>query len=181
MAQVVLEILGLITGVGLDGAQFLIPGDTSQPGMQDPLAQGNSLVRLGFGFNPDRSVVNDTMGGRVPSIRVYNDHATKIGNASSSTSSIAVAGQWVDIIVEQEIKAQQPTFLEVDAMDGDMVCLAYIGQTWSDGTKLGWLGDIGRFCGKSWYYSTLHISMTNGTLYTVRTTERAHFLFVKRH
>ncbi|KAF2790472.1 hypothetical protein K505DRAFT_340377 [Melanomma pulvis-pyrius CBS 109.77] len=68
------------------------------------------------------------MGGRVPSIRVYNDRGEKIGNASSPTTSIAVAGQWIDINVEQEIKFQQPTFLEVDAVDGDMPSCTWVGH-----------------------------------------------------
>ncbi|KAH7348012.1 hypothetical protein BKA66DRAFT_477677 [Pyrenochaeta sp. MPI-SDFR-AT-0127] len=162
MAQVVLELVSFATSVGLGIAQILIPSDSGAA--IDQLALGNSRVRLGFGFNPNRKVINDTMGGRVPSIRVYNDHAKRIGMASSPIDSIAVAGQWIDITVVQDVKFQQPTFLEVDAMDKDLVCLAYIGQTWSDGTKLGWLGDIGRFCGTAWHHSALYVSKADGGL-----------------
>jgi len=37
----------------------------------------------------------------------------------------------------------------------EAVCIAYIGQTMADGTVMGWLGDIGRACGRPWYHSNI--------------------------
>jgi hypothetical protein len=167
MATTAIELILSVAGIALGIAQFKLE---SGPAAPDQLALGNSRVRFGFGLSPDQYNANQTMGGRVPSIKVYNDRNEQIGNASSPSSSVALAGQYIDVTVEQSVKFQQASYLEVNAMDGDMVCLAYIGQTWSDGTKLGWLGDIGRFCGMFWYHSTLHIAMENGTLYSVSIT-----------
>ncbi|KAH7402344.1 hypothetical protein DE146DRAFT_754927 [Phaeosphaeria sp. MPI-PUGE-AT-0046c] len=110
------------------------------------------------------------MGGRIPSIRVYNEHGDFIGKAPSSDSSYVSPGGWVTITVDQQGagRSQQATFLEVAGADGDPVCVSYIGQTWSDGTRLAWVGDIGKYCRKPWYYSDLYVSMPNGTLYKPR-------------
>jgi hypothetical protein len=167
MAQVALSVIGIITGTILGIIPLALP-DNNSPATLDPLAAGNSLVRLGIGLNAN-TAINDTMGGRVPSIKVYNEHKDLIGSAPSPNSSHVGPGGWVTITVNQQGagKSQQAAFLEVAGADGDPVCIAYIGQTWSDGTRLAWVGDIGSYCKKTWYYSDLYVSMTNGTLYKV--------------
>jgi hypothetical protein len=109
------------------------------------------------------------MGGRVPSIKVYNEHKDLIASAPSPNSSHRGPGGWVTITVNQQGagKSQQATFLEVAGVDGDPVCVSYIGQAWSDGTRLAWVGDIGAYCKRTWYYSDLYVSRTNETLHKV--------------
>ena len=51
---------------------------------------------------------------------------------------------------------EEPTYLQVLGKD-DAVCIAYIGQTWPDGQQRGWLGDVGRGCGKRWFYSNVEV------------------------
>lgn len=167
MAQAALSVIGLLFGTILGIVPIALPEDKPQSSV-DPLAAGNSLVRLGIGLNANLAI-NDTMGGRVPSIKVYNEHRDVIGSAPSSDSAYVSPGGWVTITVNQqgEGRYQQATFLEVAGADGDAVCVSYIGQTWSDGTRLAWVGDIGAYCRKTWYYSDLYISMPNGTLYKV--------------
>jgi hypothetical protein len=167
MAQIALSVIGIITGSILGVIPIAIPDDHS-PGVTDPLAAGNSLVRFGIGLNANTSI-KDTMGGRVPSIKVFNEHKELIGSAPSPNSSFVGPGAWTTVVVDQQGtgKSQQATFLEIAGSDVDPVCLSYIGQTWSDGTKLAWLGDIGFYCKKPWYYSDLYVTMTNGTMYKV--------------
>lgn len=64
----------------------------------------------------------------------------------------------MDVVVHQENDGagQDPAYLQVLGHD-DAVCLAYIGQTWPNGQQRGWLGDVGRGCGKRWYFSNVEV------------------------
>ncbi|KAF2110306.1 hypothetical protein BDV96DRAFT_603901 [Lophiotrema nucula] len=175
MAKVALEVLGLLSGNILDLVPLLLPDEPNH----DPLTEGNSLVRFGIGLSPDPNF-NDLMGGIVPSIKVYNEKKQMIGNASSSNTTTVGPGQYVTVTVTHQGSGQfqQPSYLQVEADTADIehaICISYIGQTWSDGTKLGWLGDIGAYCSQnhkdiSWYYSELYVGMVNGTMYKPRCT-----------
>ncbi|KAF2463777.1 uncharacterized protein BDR25DRAFT_347010 [Lindgomyces ingoldianus] len=158
MAGIALEVFALLTGSALGIIGLLFPhGDAST----SYLAQGHSLVRVGIGLN---SSTSEGLGGTVPSIRVYNEEVIPIGRASGSNLTNIGAGKYITIPVIQNMTYQQPTYLEV-AGGPDAVCVAYLAQTWSDGTQVGWLGDIGKFCGAKWYYSNLYVGTSNGSMY----------------
>ncbi|KAI9712976.1 MAG: hypothetical protein M1812_006723 [Candelaria pacifica] len=50
----------------------------------------------------------------------------------------------------------QVTTLESNAAPNG-ICIAYISLTWSDGQRYGWLGDVGKACGHSWYASEINV------------------------
>jgi hypothetical protein len=145
----------------------------------DPLSAGNSLVRIGIGLpttlnGPSSSESSNsshyrTMGGMIPSLRVYNENKEVIGTSASDNYNTISEGQFTTVTVYQNSSgsSQQAPFLQV-AGGSDDICIAYLGQTWADGTKLGWLGDVGKFCGARWYYSNLFVVMQNGTMNKVR-------------
>lgn len=156
MASVLLEVFALLTGSALGIIGLLVPDSDNRP---DYLAEGHSLVRIGIGLN---SSTGRDLGGNIPSINVFNEEIIEIGGAQGSSASYLGAGKYVTIPVYQNETYQQPTYLEV-AGGPDPVCIAYVAQTWSDGTQLGWLGDMGKFCGASWYYSNLYVTSNNGS------------------
>jgi len=130
-----------------------------------PLTQGHSLVRFGIGMNATSS---ETLGGTIPSVQVWNEEGVYIGKAASSPKSKIEAGTFKTVTVyhNDSYKFQQPTYVAI-AGGSDAVCLAYIAQAWPDGTQLGWLGDMGRYCGAPWYFSNLYVNTKNGTTYKV--------------
>ena len=64
----------------------------------------------------------------------------------------------MDIVVHQEDigVGHEPAYLQVLGHD-DAVCVAYIGLTSPTGQQRGWLGDMGRACGKRWYFSNVEV------------------------
>ena len=163
MAGIALNVVSLISGdilgvLGLLASSDIIP--------VDPLTQGHSRVRIGIGLstNTNNSIEGKYMGGTIPSLEVFNENRVPIGMARSWNKSWVEAGQFIDITVTQNQTFQQPTYLQVAGGPSE-VCIAYLGQTWADGTKLGWLGDIGRYCGAKWYHSNLYVETVNGTMY----------------
>ena len=103
--------------------------------------------------------------GTVPTIFAYNEQKGFIGQYSSGSGSPTVeAGSFLDVTVDQSVtddhadvgSGQQPTYLQLIASD-NAICIAYIAQTWSDGTKRGWVGDVGKACGQNWFHSDVFV------------------------
>jgi hypothetical protein len=162
-ARVAVEVFGLLFGTILGIVDLVLP----PPGIPvDFLSQGHSLVRVGIGMNSSSKDV--TPGGTVPSVQIFNEDKTRIGQAVGSMSHKVGEGAFVDVPVfhDANYTFQQPTYLEITG-GPDAVCVAYIAQSWADGTQLGWLGDMGKFCGEKWYYSNLYVSTKNGSQYKV--------------
>lgn len=176
MAGILIDVFALITGSALGIIGIAFPENSISP---SPLAQGNSLLRIGIGLN---SSASQSLGGTVPSIKAYNEERVLIGSAGGSEANRIDAGQFVTVTVKQNMTFQQPTYLDV-AGGGDAVCIAYLLQTWADSTQIGtqvsaikgnisadypgWLGDMGMFCGAKWYYSNLYVNTNGSTMYKV--------------
>jgi hypothetical protein len=164
-ADIALSVAGFIAG-GVFGILSLLPSKDVTP---DPLAHGNSLIRIGIGLNatPIYEYPGRDMGGALPNVRVYNENFEVIGLGHNGNKF--GPGQWATIQVDQNGTGigQQPTYLELAGAANDPICIAYIGQTWSDGTKLGWLGDVGQYCGMPFYYSNLFVAKTDGEMHKV--------------
>ncbi|KAJ4291016.1 hypothetical protein N0V90_010212 [Kalmusia sp. IMI 367209] len=157
-AEIPLSVFGIIAGGILGLVDILLP----QPEIPvNPLDQGHSLFRFGIGLN---SSVAESLGGTVPSVKVWNEEGVMIGSALGSSLNNIQPGTFKTVVVHHNdsYTFQQPTYVEV-AGGTDAICIAYIAQTWSDRTQLGWLGDMGRYCGTQWYYSNLFVSTKNGT------------------
>lgn len=157
-AAVALEVFGLFLGGALSLIDILLPPPEIPT---SPLQQGHSLLRFGIGLN---STASTSLGGIIPSVKVWNEEGVFIGAAIGSSVSDIQPGTFktVEVRHNDSYLFQQPTYVEVSG-GSDAVCVAYMAQTWADGTQLGWLGDMGRYCGKEWYYSSLFVSTKNGT------------------
>lgn len=169
-AQVALGVAGLLIGVPLS-ILGLIPDKTI---VADPLSNGNSVVRLGIGLLPERlnnnisnAYYDQDFGGILPDIVAFNDNRQRIG--SSRGSGKVGQGQWVNIEIHQNGtgRYQQPTSLELRGNLIDAVCIASLMHTWSDGMKVGMLGDMAEFCGQRWYYSSYKVPLANGGTHEV--------------
>jgi len=180
MANIAFNIVGIVLGNVL-GIVPLLGNSNLTP---DPLTAENPLVRIGIGLpsrlnDPSSSTSSNcsdssnyrTTGGTIPSLRVYNENKELIGHSSPDYYNTISEGQFTTVTVYQNSSGsyQQSPFLQVTGGSDD-ICIAYLGQTWADGTKLGWLGDVGKFCGARWYYSNLFVEMRNGTMYKVRSS-----------
>jgi hypothetical protein len=166
----VMAVAGLVAGLPL-GILGVLPNKNTAP---DPLSEGNSIVRLGIGLKLPEYDSNTTdwytgqdMGGALPRFRVFNARNEFIGRSHGHKE--AEDGQWasVEIIQNGTGRGQQATSLELRGAEGDPTCISYIAHTWSDGTKVGWLGDMGLHCGKHWYHSLLYVQTSNGGLHNV--------------
>ena len=142
---VAIDVIGVVSGVlGIfQFAQDQMPSRTDNP------ADTSSLrVHLGGGAG---TVPN--AGGSLGAIKVYNEDQTIIG-AGSGDGPIPM-GSFQDITITQGYgPGQQPTYVQISGTD-DGVCIAYLIQTWPDGTQRGWLGDMGQACGATWGYSNV--------------------------
>jgi hypothetical protein len=149
----ILNVLGLVSSLILGIIPLSLPLPEVQKGPQ-------SIVRVAIGLS-DKPM----LGGDIPGITVWNEQGDMLGSVNPSSNKVE-AGSYVDIAVSQSSN-QQPTYMQVEG-GSDSICVAYLGHSWPDGTKRGWLGDMGKFCNKQWYYSTLYVTEANGSQYTVR-------------
>lgn len=146
-ASVAIDVIGVVSGA-LGIFQF---AQDQMPSHKDNPADSSYLrVHLGGGI---RTVPN--AGGSLAAIKVYNEEQTLIG-AGSGDGPIPM-GSFQDITIDQSYgPGQQPTYVQISGTD-DAVCIAYLIQTWPDGTQRGWLGDMGQACGATWGYSNVII------------------------
>jgi hypothetical protein len=150
----VMDVFGFLFSGALGVLQILPLADS-------PNADFQSTVRIAAGLAD-----SPKLGGDVPGITVWNELGTWLGHVGLSGMQVQ-AGSFVDIVVPQTQAGAQPTFLRVEG-GSNSVCVAYIGHVWPDGQKLGWLGDMGKLCGQQYYYSSLFVTESNGTHYTVQ-------------
>ncbi|KAH8656591.1 hypothetical protein BGZ60DRAFT_144656 [Tricladium varicosporioides] len=153
-ALVVLDIVALVADLVIGIIQILPLLDTHN------VPEGStSIVRVGIGLYNTSS-----LGGDVPGITVWNEDGKKLGNVPTHKGTKVEAGAYVDIVVPQNPAKLQPTYVKIEG-GNDSVCVAYIGHAWPDGTRRGWLGDIGKVCGREWFYSNTYVTQPNGTQY----------------
>ncbi|KAF6235251.1 hypothetical protein HO173_006445 [Letharia columbiana] len=116
----------------------------------------NSAVRVAVALNaPDDGPTQ--ADGTYPAILAYNEVGDYIGWSDWQHRPHIKSGGFHDVIIEQQKgPGQQATYLQLFA-GTDAVCIAYISQTWADGTTRGWLGDMGRACGRPYYYSHIFV------------------------
>lgn len=85
----------------------------------------------------------------------FNENQNLCGSSDKDFHEFITPGSFVDIVIKQkEGPGEQATSLQIIPTT-NALCIAYITQTWADGTHRGWMGDIGRGCHKEWYYSNM--------------------------
>jgi hypothetical protein len=138
----------------------------------NPVAQGdNSEVRIAAGLAGAGQSANN-LGGNIPKLFAWDDNAQPIGRfwRSPLDSSTIGEGQFADLTVDQKHFNQggkQAIWLTVQADGADAICIAYLAQTWADGTKKAWLGDMNYVCDQAWAYSNVIVEQTDGGDYKV--------------
>ena len=117
----------------------------------------NSVVRVGIALN-DKDNGPTQADGEAPTLVAFDEKQDYLGTSDWIANSHVNGGTYVDVVVHQiEVsQGKSPTYLQVLG-HRDAVCVAYVGQTWPDGEQRAWLGDLGRSCGKGWFYSNVEV------------------------
>ncbi|KAI0015966.1 hypothetical protein F4780DRAFT_31477 [Xylariomycetidae sp. FL0641] len=144
-----IEAIGVISGV-LGIIQF---------GMDNfPAADGSSSkVRVAVGLDTEGGLQNG--GGDLPDVRIFNEGGGFLG-LSPDPGTVGSGGFGDVSITHDSGDNQQATYALFSAND-DAICVAFTSITWPDDNKYSWIGDWGRQCGGSWYYSNLYIQGTD--------------------
>ncbi|KAI1459464.1 hypothetical protein F4805DRAFT_63649 [Annulohypoxylon moriforme] len=147
----VIEAIGLISGA-LGIIQFGID-NFPEPKSVD------SVVRITVGLDTNGGL--DNAGGDLPDVRLYNEAGEYLG-LSKDPGGIQDGG-FADVTVSHEgDSTQQPTYTLFSA-NKNAICIAYATITLPSQDKYSWVGDWGRQCGASWYYSHVYIGSTGVT------------------
>ncbi|KAI2472614.1 hypothetical protein F4781DRAFT_344998 [Annulohypoxylon bovei var. microspora] len=147
----VIEAIGLISGA-LGIIQFGLD-NFPEPKSVD------SVVRITVGL--DTSGGLDNSGGDLPDVRLYNEAGVFLG-LTKDPGGIQDGG-FADVTVSHEgDSTQQPTYTLFSA-NKNAICIAYATITLPSSDKYSWVGDWGRQCGSSWYYSHVYIGSTGVT------------------
>ncbi|TGJ80415.1 hypothetical protein E0Z10_g8349 [Xylaria hypoxylon] len=94
-------------------------------------------------------------GGDLPDIQLFNEVGGFIGKRFRPGK--IKSGEYADIVIEQKHKSnQQPAYALLGA-NGNAICISHITTTWPDGNQHAWMGDWGRKCGGTWYYSNIYL------------------------
>ncbi|KAI9785425.1 MAG: hypothetical protein M1816_000440 [Peltula sp. TS41687] len=117
--------------------------------------KGGSVVRFHVGLDTDMGLGLSNAGGDIPDVRLYNEVGDFIGGRYDP-GHIDDGTTGHDVRVQQNV-AQQATYGLFTANE-DAICLAYMTMVWPDEQKFGWMGDWGKECGATWYYSNIVLS-----------------------
>ena len=117
----------------------------------------DSSVRIAVALNGDKGVPGALRhaAGDAPLINAFNENLHRCGNSEYAGHPYIKSGSFHDLTVGQsEGPGEQATSLQIIPTTNEL-CIAYIGQTWADGSHRGWTGDMGRGCDRDWYYSNI--------------------------
>lgn len=141
MATVIGVFSGILTILGFLESKF-------------PARNANAAtVRIAAGLSGGTGAAQPA--GDVVSVRVFNENQGSIG--TNNGYQWIPDGGFKDIRVSQP-NNQQATYLQVHA-GNDGTCIPYITVTWADGSKYGWSGDWGKYCGLPWHYGNVYVSI----------------------
>ena len=151
----VLAVFG--SSVGFTGFRY----DEEFPKPQECKGMGhNSMVRVAIALNGVEGL--SEADGPEPSILAFDDNRKYMGasvnwkRGSGHIDSGGHADIWINHLL---VKSLPPTYLQLGGPN-DGICIAYISQRWPDDTLRGWLGDMGKACGKRYYYSNIVVGDT---------------------
>ncbi|KAJ8130627.1 hypothetical protein O1611_g3000 [Lasiodiplodia mahajangana] len=142
----ILEVIGFISGV-LGIIQF---GEDNLPEKKSV----GSTVRITVGLDTKGGLNN--AGGDLPDVRLFNEAGEFLGIKTNPGK--VRSGEFSDITIEHDWDLGQQATYALFSANKDAICIAYASITWPSGDSYGWVGDWGRQCGGSWYYSNVYIS-----------------------
>ena len=144
------DIIGFVAGV-LGIYSFFDELFPSMPGGD------SAAVRVAVGLSktegPDGPLTDPE--GVVKSIRIYNNNGDFL--AAGPDDQMINDGEYTDVTLNQGNKQQAP-YVQVRVGDGEIICLAYVSVTFSDGQKRAWDGTWAQQFGLDWYYSGIFVS-----------------------
>ena len=118
----------------------------------------DSSVRVAVALNGDKGVPGALRhaAGQAPLINAFNENQHFCGSSFYGHHPYITSGSFRDIKVEQADygPGEQATTLQIIPTSNEL-CIAYLGQTWADGSHRGWTGDMGKACNRDWYYSNV--------------------------
>ncbi|KAI1123467.1 hypothetical protein F5Y10DRAFT_286020 [Nemania abortiva] len=145
------NVIGLVAGI-LCIVQFGF--DNLSP----PKPEG-STVRITVGLDVNGGLSNS--GGDLPDIRLFNEAGGFLG--ISADPGKVESGKFSDITVRHKGDAGDQATYTLFSANNDAICVAAASITWPNGDSYGWVGDWGRRCGGTWYYSNVYIGSTQYT------------------
>ena len=145
------DVIGVVSGVFgiVQFFQGIFP-----PSPSSINRAGASTIRIAAGMDGNGLSQAE---GPIDQIDLYNEYQGWIGHATYYPSDSKIeSGSFTDFTVN--CQGQKPIYVQIRGRD-DAVCIAYITQTWPDGTQRGWSGDVGMQCEQSyWAYSNIIVS-----------------------
>lgn len=122
-----------------------------------PTNLGNSVVRVAgavqasYVDNLNEHVAGTS--GAYPAVLAFDVDGQYIGQSDGANNQGDLLAGIVDIVVHQEElgPAKQITYLQI--INDKPMCLSYVLQNMTGSTPALWTGDVGRSCGKEWFYS----------------------------
>ncbi|KAI3322529.1 hypothetical protein HD806DRAFT_500324 [Xylariaceae sp. AK1471] len=143
-----IEAIGLISGV-LGIIQFGIDNLPKEDSV-------GSTIRVTVGLDVKDGLQN--AGGNLPDIRLFNEAGDFLG-IEVDPGDVG-SGEFGDITIKHNGDSGQQAAYTLFSANNDAICIAYAAITWPNGDKYGWIGDWGKQCGGSWYYSNVYISQS---------------------
>ncbi|XDG08366.1 hypothetical protein ABKA04_007981 [Annulohypoxylon sp. FPYF3050] len=147
----VIEAIGLISGA-LGIIQFGIDNFPTAKSV-------DSVVRITTGLDTPGGLTN--AGGTLPDVRLYNEAGEFLG-LSKDPGGIQDGG-FADVTISHEGGNTQQATYALFSANKNAICIAYATITLPSQDKYSWVGDWGRQCGASWYYSHVYIGSTGVT------------------
>lgn len=124
-------------------------------GKRNPM---DSSVRIAVALNGDKGVRGALRhaAGEAPLVQAFNENQHLCGATNNFLHPYIHSGSFMDLTVSQSKlgPGEQATSLQIIPTTNEL-CIAYISQTWADGTHRGWVGDMGKGCDRDWYYSNI--------------------------
>ena len=146
-----MDVIALVAGV-IGFISFLPNNLPKNPTVMD------SSVRIAVALNGDEGTPGALRhaAGPAPLVQAFNENQNLCGSSKDSGYPDITSGSFVDLTVWQWDlgPGEQATTLQIIPSTNEL-CIAYISQTWADGTHRGWLGDMGKGCDRAWYYSNV--------------------------
>ncbi|KAI0116432.1 hypothetical protein GGR51DRAFT_574711 [Nemania sp. FL0031] len=147
----ILNVVGFVSGV-LGIVQF---GKDNLP--QEKSA--GSTVRITVGLDTKNGLSD--AGGDLPDVRLFNEAGEFLGIKTNPGK--VNSGESADITIDHNRDSGQQATYALFSANKDAICIAYTSITWPSGDQYAWVGDWGRQCGGSWYYSNVYISASGVT------------------
>ncbi|KAI1475702.1 hypothetical protein F4774DRAFT_396030 [Daldinia eschscholtzii] len=149
MAAGVIEAIGVLSGV-LGILQFGIDHFPKDDGPK-------STVRITVGLDTPGGLNN--AGGDLPDVRLFNEAGKFIGiNVDPGYVS---DGGFGDIEISHKGDTNQQPAYALFSANNDAICIAHATVTFPGNERYTWVGDWGRQCGGTWYYSNIYVDSSN--------------------